>query len=365
MKIANVNHNRKETKGLWQDWNKSYCYDLNRQINSLYDYITWNYPVYVIFNSPASTSSSQNIPISKKLTETDPPYEVVVNLKTTPSGGSTNESVSLFFPSRLSFHQGFYNESEHGNGYLCLPIKYTFYDDEYETIGWILPASLQPERVIAISVSDPTDAILLDEGSWYRRIERETENYHYYVADPPLASSDYQFYLGYQFDSGYICLLNKQPNGLNNDYHDVKLDINSYLIAPFGNGGYYNIWFSGEDMQSQYVPNSLDNFANSLIINLAHGCRYFAPAQQNLLSMAVLDIPNYIDNNINLSDIHKNLWSGREDIVGRFIDRNGEPIIFDVQYDIYSSVENNQLTHHFVADANSTLPIQGHKFILY
>lgn len=373
MKITNVNHNRKETKGLWQAWNKSYCYDLNRQINSLYDYITWNYPIYVIFNSPTNTGDSQNTPISKKLTETDPPYEAIVDMNIASLGAEVTETVSLFFPSRLSFHQGFYNESEHGTGYLCLPIKYTFYDTESGTIGWILPASLQPEYIIATSTpkttnetstSETTNAILLDETTWYRRIERDTVNYHYYIAKPAIPS-DYQFYLGYKFDSGYICLLNKQPNGLNNDYHDIKLDINSYLIAPFGNGGYYNMWFNGEHMQSQYVSNNFDSFANSLIINLAHGCRYFAPNQYNLLKTSVLDIPNYIENNTNLSDIYKNPWNGREDIVGRFVDKNGEPIVFDVQYDIYSSVENNQLIQHFVADANYQLPIKEHKLILY
>lgn len=364
MKITNVNYNKKETKGLWQDWNKSYCYDLNRQINSLYDYITWNYPIYVIFNSPTNISNSQNTPISKKLTDTTPPYEAIVEMNIASLGVDVKEPVSLFFPSRLSFHQGFYNESEYGDGYLCLPIKYTFFDVESETIGWILPASLQPEYIIAISDSNPKNATLIDETVWYRRIERDTVNYRYYITEA-LIPSDCRFYLGYKFNSGYICLLNKQPNGLNNDYHDTKLDINSYLIAPFGNGGYYNMWLSGEHMQSQYVPNNLGSFANSLIINLAHGCRYFAPNQHSLLTSSVLDISNYVENTINLSDIYNNPWNGREDIVGRFIDKNGEPIIFDVQYDIYSSVENNQLIQHFVADANYKLPIKGHKLILY
>ena len=51
MKIVNYNH-RQSGGGLWKAWNKQYCCDLNRKINSLYDFMHWNYPEYVIFNSP-------------------------------------------------------------------------------------------------------------------------------------------------------------------------------------------------------------------------------------------------------------------------------------------------------------------------
>ena len=44
------------------------------------------------------------------------------------------------------------------------------------------------------------------------------------------------------FPAGYICILNKQPTGVNNEQNPIKNNLSSYLIAPMGNGGYYDIW---------------------------------------------------------------------------------------------------------------------------
>jgi hypothetical protein len=44
------------------------------------------------------------------------------------------------------------------------------------------------------------------------------------------------------FPSGYICILNKQPSGLNNEQNPIKNNLSNYLVAPIGNGGYYDIW---------------------------------------------------------------------------------------------------------------------------
>jgi hypothetical protein len=46
----------------------------------------------------------------------------------------------------------------------------------------------------------------------------------------------------YNFPSGYLCLSNKQPTGKIHDKNSLKTDLNNYLIAPIGNGGYYDIY---------------------------------------------------------------------------------------------------------------------------
>jgi hypothetical protein len=114
------------------------------------------------------------------------------------------------------------------------------------------------------------------------------------------------FYLAYSFPSGYICILNKQPNDGNNEYNDVKIDIKSYLIAPMGNGGYYNLVFNDNHLHGDYVANKFDSFSNSTIINLAQNCRYIVPAYFSLIGQSQVDISNEYQNQPYITDQHQN-----------------------------------------------------------
>jgi hypothetical protein len=82
----------------------------------------------LIFNSPTSLSANSDFVAYKSLYDKNEEprlvvnYEKVVEFKVNDEGGVI--SVSLFFPGKLNYHQGFYNQSEYGDGILC-------YDEEH------------------------------------------------------------------------------------------------------------------------------------------------------------------------------------------------------------------------------------------
>ena len=98
MRIVNFN-GKKDT---WRAWNKTYCYDLERQIISLYDYLIYFNPDYVIFNSPTKEGALTNEEMATV------GYQKDVGNKT------------HFYPKKLMWRQGFYNNSTHGDGYIDL-----------------------------------------------------------------------------------------------------------------------------------------------------------------------------------------------------------------------------------------------------
>jgi hypothetical protein len=79
-----------------------------------------NYPEYLIFNSPTSLSGTSDFEPYKSLIDSSKegrlvvPYEQHVTVKE----NNKEEKRSIFFPSRLNFHQGFYNQSQYGDGFL-------------------------------------------------------------------------------------------------------------------------------------------------------------------------------------------------------------------------------------------------------
>lgn len=157
------------------------------------------------------------------------------------------------------------------------------------------------------------------------------------------------------FPAGYICILNKQPTGVNNEQNPIKNNLSSYLIAPMGNGGYYDIWWNNNILQVDYKANELNNFSNKLTINLAQNCRYVNPSNSTFAftdGQLNVTIPNwYIDNDEvkpQLSDKHKNIWTGQEDLVAQPY-FNGEKMFVDMQYDSFSSVVKQQNVHNFNA----------------
>lgn len=130
MRIVNFNRRTKNSSydwlNTWIDWNQVYCQDLNNKINSLYQYLLWKDPEYIIFNSPVQTTSNSSFQPFKSLISTieEPrlivPYEQKIKINET-------QSKSIFFPSRLNYHQGFYNHSDDGDGLLCYMIWDRFY----------------------------------------------------------------------------------------------------------------------------------------------------------------------------------------------------------------------------------------------
>lgn len=141
MKIVNFNRRNQKNQSIllntFIDWNKQYCYDLNKKITSLYDYMIWNYPEYLVFNAPTSLSGKNDFEPYKSLIDSHEesrlvqPYEQHVAIQV---DAEHSETRSVFFPSRLNYHQGFYNQSDYGDAFLlCWKNGYwrTTYQEDY------------------------------------------------------------------------------------------------------------------------------------------------------------------------------------------------------------------------------------------
>lgn len=173
------------------------------------------------------------------------------------------------------------------------------------------------------------------------------------------------------FPTGYICILNKQPTGANNERNPIKNNLSNYLIAPMGNGGYYDIWWNNNILQADYNANELNNFSNKLTINLAQNCRYINPSNNTFSftgKQLNVTIPNwYIDNNKvkpQLSDKHNNIWTGQEDLIAQTY-FNGEKMFTDVQYESFRSVIKQQNVHNFNAHINEPFSLTQVNLLIY
>lgn len=132
MRIVNFNRQIKENGdwlNTWIDWNKTYCQDLHNKITSLYDYVMYNYPQYLIFNSPNKLHEKDSFVSFASLIDNikEPrlmaPYEKEVSLVVQNEGTPVSQTKSFFLPCLLNYHQGFYNQSQYGDG--CLVIDYS------------------------------------------------------------------------------------------------------------------------------------------------------------------------------------------------------------------------------------------------
>lgn len=132
MRIVNFNRKTKENGdwlNTWIDWNKTYCQDLHNKITSLYDYIMYNYPQYLVFNSPNKLHEKDAFVSFASLIDNikEPrlmaPYEKEVSLVVQNEGTSTSQTKSFFLPCLLNYHQGFYNQSQYGDA--CLVKNYS------------------------------------------------------------------------------------------------------------------------------------------------------------------------------------------------------------------------------------------------
>ena len=536
MRLVNFNRRMKsDCSGFldtYIDWNKQYCYDLNRKITSLYDYMIWNYPEYLIFNAPTSLSGNDDFqPYKSLVSKTEEPrllepYEAYVSI---PIKENVSQQKSIFFPSRLNYHQGFYNQSVYGDAFLVYwedeswrtihqedylsPTYYMFeksgeswrpqdltlsnyncyvenveteiieqttkitltdlnlknqsvsvkiglkcsdvtvtsssntidiastkYNLEtgYITVTFSYPTgytpSATPSKYITINynqevvtddtkswklVSYPSDlfqkntagnliyvgtdpCLLIHKHlhtksgySWIRfnldnntascvvrltkdivSMKKTDDSYeltrHYKGDyDDLLSISDINLDLYINFPSGYVCILNKQPVGLNNDKNSIKNDLSNYLITPIGNGGYYNIWWNNDILQADYVANELNNFSNKITINLAQNCRYVNSSPSDFVftnTTTNFVIMNwYIDNyevRPQLVDKYYNIWTGQKDLVAR-ICLKGETIFSDVQYDIYGSIIKQQNVHNFSVQLEKPFSFKKVDLLLY
>lgn len=197
---------------------------------------------------------------------------------------------------------------------------------------------------------------------WYYDITTEQNVYtnHNIIREVSLEQAGINLSLFANFPSGYICILNKQPIGLNNELNFVKQLLDSYLIAPIGNGAYYILNLFGNDLIAQYTPNDLGNFINQVRINLGSNLRYVIPGDFYLKGVNSIDnkggtfaIPNISVNENNetndlITDHNGNLWTGGDELVAQTIcSTTKEDIFIDVTYDTYVSQLKRNIIHNF------------------
>lgn len=494
MRIVNFNRRFKQDGtwlNTWIDWNKTYCQDLHNKITSLYDYMMYQYPQYLIFNSPTKTNENDsfvsfqslknNIQESRLMT----PYEKEVSLVIQDSPLVT-QTKSFFFPTLLNFHQGFYNQSKNGDG--CLVYSYTDnilldlqqrLTDDVSCWYWVWSYNGETgtwdDTPVELPTNNPTDYIFVkldalakeikelqfdlnsvayltwsDNIVSFNALEADSEKDRYYlfyretgmdlscletttyilqennyrshktyivpkntpfkidvdsiaylidfdsktilynsklhdtlkllpytILNPLEAdewTNSYFKYnkkllvvteepqIQYNFPSGYICILNKQAEGENNQYNPIKLQWDSYFIAPIGNGGYFDISWFGTNLIADYYENELNNFTNNMSINLAQNCRYVNPSLSNYtLKTESISIPNYTvtfsSSQPHLMDQYCNLWTGQDYIIGQTY-YSGEVILADVERNIYSIAINNQKVLYFNITANKKISLE-------
>ncbi len=494
MKIVNFNSHQQH--GTYRAWNKQYLYGLNAKITSLQDYITYNCPEYIIFNSP-NTPKDQQIDLTVGLN----PYQIDID----------SQKVSLFFPSRLSWHQGFYNESNYGDGILlywnsdkeyyqtyqsasCKIPEYTLLkkstflspisgsgddydvfirnlveplttnllstDISYKKVGdsyvgtinkyigkgcKVVPsftsmsnlkfeteteptyneetgylsgsfrvktlisqiAKLAVQVVLEITPKDtnsqfqiPTEdnlsfsgsyvsnpfyvyefllinkkikadygakailhfnsdltpflSVTVPQGVWYLD-DQIPVNIHTtsYTIEEKQETDKIDIKPYRNFPSGYICILNKRPIGEDNDNNTIKQLLDSYLIAPIGNGAFYYLGLKQSDLVATYTPNELGNFINQVNINLGQNLRYIIPETKYItsgafgiqnISVSMNQTQDYVTDHVG------NLWTGGSDLVGEVIaSKTKEEVFMDVKY----SIDSFSLERHLVSSFNT------------
>lgn len=427
MMITNLNSHK--NNGTYKAWTKTILQRIDSKITSLQDYMVYNYPEYIVYNSP-NRSNPEDLRELKYQYDDD------------------ENQVSLFFPTKLGWHCGFYNQSDYGDGIFMfntskdgvyqscgIPIQTTeyflftynerdnniltydltdnisrYYCFKYHTLDDDISEIVDIKEYFDINNNQislkPSAQADLDHWTLYVLLHK-THTKHYGVIkqllwdsktkqcniqtttppgvwwidpefsgdmkdyrpidnksieDVPLCSPgidthkidtmdggiDIRFR---NFLSGYICILNKQPRGDNNENNPDKQDLSAYLIAPVGNGAYYYLNRSDNDLIATYTQNVLGQFVNKVRISLGQNLRYKTPESVYYLNTS-FSIPNMtvskegeITNN--LTDHKGNLWTGGSEIIVQPTwNTNGEEVMMDVYYDIYELAQNRVLTHN-------------------
>ena len=473
MRIVNFNRRTKKSTNTWLntwiDWNKIYCQDLNNKVNSLYNYTLWWYPEYTILNSTTALSKNENFQPFKSLSniQEEPrlvkPYEEKIKV--------SGKFKSVFFPSRLNYHQGFYNQSDYGDALLCyynnnmlctyqsrLQENYQMWVIQPEGNQWpdfidlnfdyemsqlicifawnnaenieintqiksseieyyfqkdgsklILNSGTKDDNVLKIFLLHKTGILSNKEFYYYNSQDafykgwdlnskqgialdyRDPDGniYEYKIYDNKGEIVDFiscyndnanQYYifndslndyyilstiikedLKYDFPSGFLCMLNKQPTGENIETNIYKLDLQNYLIAPVGNGGYYDIYWNNQDLCATYYANELGNFTNQISINLAQNCRYLNPdisLFQFASKTTSINIGNWQRSKACLTDKEGNIWTGHQSLIGQLY-FEGEPILTDVEHNTYITAENNKKIHYFNMTLKESLTLKS------
>lgn len=365
MKIINMNKPQNNA-GLYQAWAKMYCYDLDRKITSLYDFIIYNSPGYYIFNSPLSDDPYKSISDMNLEPRLKHKYQVDTQYKE-PNGKVRH--ISFFFPYYLSWKQGFYNQSTYGDGVFVWGVD----GDKDAGVNFYILDNNMLWRQEDQYVYTLTQTLSYGSAtSWYvgqcdlfctiidgKRQVVDESAYHYnqdtqiLEVDPgycAVNNIEYfeiynQQYLKKDFPSGYVCVLNTQPTGVNDSSNSVKLDISNYLVAPIGNGGYYNMYWSVNNFLCEFEKNDFTQFVNTITVNLATNCRYHNPKEnQEYVIENQYTIDNFVENDEGmivpyLSDFYKNIWDGYDILVGQTVCRQTmEDVFMDAHYDKYKSV---------------------------
>lgn len=345
MKITNFNKPKNRETGrytnTWISWNKQYCQDLSNKITSLYDYIVWNYPEYVILNTPTSlTGDNQNT--GNGFTDFQPYESLILKEKEErlpcdyyyedDNVTIDNETRSLFFAYRLNFHQGFYNSSANGDGYIALPYEASISGTDVKT---------------------------------YTYPSTDTKNH--------LKGKTFALY---PFPSGYLCLLNKQPTGEIGENNRKLWDISNYIIIPVGNGGMYTFRWSNIDLVATFYKNVFANFSNSILINFAQNSRYQIFGESRKLSSASINIPNLYQSKdettqkdiikYSFKDYNNNPWTGEISLITMVTNAEGtEKIIADISYGFArGNAVNNKLVERVDIIPHSSITLDN-KIVSY
>lgn len=296
MRIVNFN-----SPNTWIAWKKTYIDDLNIKITSLWNYMMWHNPPFRVLNSV-----NQDTPVNLD----DEEYRIEV------SSEDGQIKFHVYIPSKLQYHQGFYNDSPHGDAVLG-------YLDSTGNLHLISNPSLTINK---------------------ERDRYEVEN-NYQI--PEL-----------DFPSGYVCISNIQPEGSNNEYNELRYDIANYLIYPLGNGSYFDLSAHRDNWVAQYKQNDMDNYADRMLINLSPVIRYGITVNNEISTVGTWNSLNVgiasknADYDPYIQDIDGNIWTGKEDLVIEVYNNNNELVICDSKTTITQEVQYQTITHRALLTSN-------------
>lgn len=330
MKIININ---RSNKNYWISWHAEID-KLHNQIQGVYDYIYYNNPPYVVYNSSNRPSDAVI-----NLQAGDPPLINSVQVN--------NTDYNLFLASALRYRQGFINISNNDNGilsyqdengnirvigaenntglfkrnYQLAPITLRW-DSEHSLIG-TTEEHLLDENDIDAEIPI-TEGIITKSLTGDKRVKFTISNtlsvYDEMVITPYINQDSALVWnkpLSYytNFPAGYVCISNTQPAGEKDDTSSIaKRDFGNYLICPLGNGGYYAWNALSNNLIARYYENEFGHFTNQSIFNLSFfplryiNYNYYA---NNWSGTNYSLIPYSNDlSQVTIGDLDGNIWNG-------------------------------------------------------
>lgn len=332
----------------WKAWYKTYICDLNTKITSLWNHLVYKNPSYFLLNSFQDKTAVN-------LDEEGYRIETWVNINGQP------QKVHIYIPSRLQYHQGFYNDSNHGDAVLGYFVGTTIKPLQKEKIG-----DLDPDYPFdSITVVSPADDKLssLNDNPTVGDFEE---------LKITLSSINY-----FDFQSGYACISNIQPRGANDETNPMRHKVASYLIYPLGNGSFYDLSVYQNTWTANYIQNDMDGeFINRIVINFTSAKRYIVPraasediAENNIEDDGTWESSNFTVPNINadiepyITDISGNLWLGEQDLITEVYTIDNEFVFCDSKTTIDTIAQNHVQTKRILL--NSNIRKNGYKVEIY